>query len=99
MRISEQQQQNIKQLAADVFGRDVSIILFGSRADDRQRGGDLDLMIESSVKVANPAVLIATLSARVSRLMAGRRVDVLLSAPNLKTLPIHNVARSNGIRL
>jgi len=99
MRINEQQQQHIKQLVSDIFDANSSVILFGSRADDNQRGGDLDLMIESPVEVDNPALLTATLAARVSRLMAGRRVDVLLAAPNLKKLPIHEAARSSGIRL
>ena len=40
--------------------------------------------------VDNPALIAAQLSARVSRAMHGLRVDVLLSAPNLMRLPIHD---------
>ena len=35
-------------------------------------------------------------NARVSRLMYGRKVDVIISAPNLKQLPIHDVALMEG---
>ncbi|MCW5600359.1 hypothetical protein [Nitrosomonas sp.] len=54
-------------------------------------------MLELTEPVENPALLAATLSAKVSRLMHGRKVDVLLSAPNLKRLPIHDIAFEEGV--
>jgi predicted nucleotidyltransferase len=73
--------------------------VFGSRIDDTKQGGDLDLMLELPDPVENPAFLAAQLAAKVSRLMNGRKVDVLLSAPNLMRLPIHDVAFKEGIIL
>ena len=73
--------------------------VFGSRIDDTQQGGDLDLMLELPEPVENPAFLAAQLAAKVSRLMNGRKVDVLLSAPNLMRLPIHDVAFKEGVIL
>jgi hypothetical protein len=35
----------------------------------------------------------------VSRALQGRRVDVLIDAPGLKCLPIHEVARRQGVLL
>ena len=70
--------------------------VFVSRFDDAARGGDLDLMLEFSEPVDNPALMAARMSAQVSRAMHGRKVDVLLSAPNLKRLPIHDVAFKEG---
>jgi len=49
--------------------------------------------------VAEPAQLSARLAAQVSRAMYGRKVDVLIKAPNLKFLPIHAIALAEGIRL
>ena len=46
MRLSERLQRSIKQALIDSFG-DVSIVLFGSRADDTKRGGDIDIAIDS----------------------------------------------------
>jgi hypothetical protein len=37
--------------------------------------------------------------ARISRLMHERKVDVLLSAPNLQHFPIHEVALKEGVLL
>jgi predicted nucleotidyltransferase len=73
--------------------------VFGSRIDDTKQGGDLDLMLELPEPVDNPAFLAAQLAAKVSRLMNGRKVDVLLSAPNLMRLPIHDVAFKEGVIL
>lgn len=70
--------------------------VFGSRLDDNAHGGDLDLMLELSEPVENPALMAAQMAARVSRVMHGRKVDVLLSAPNLKRLSIHEIAYKEG---
>jgi hypothetical protein len=49
--------------------------------------------------VTEPAQLSARLAARVSRAMYGRKVDVLIKAPNLLLQPIHAIALAEGIRL
>ena len=96
MRLTEAQIQAIRQLALHVAGCQSRVRVFGSRLDDAERGGDLDLMLESSEPVDNPALMAAEMAARVSRVMNGRKVDVLLSAPNLMRLPIHDVAFREG---
>jgi len=96
MRLSDDQAQAIKQLAYQVAGEHAHVRVFGSRLDDDARGGDLDLMLELPEPVANPALMAARFSARVSRLMHGRKVDVLLAAPNLMRLPIHDIAFKEG---
>lgn len=96
MRLSGAQAQAIRQLARELVGERCSVRVFGSRLDDDARGGDIDLLLELMDTVANPALIAAQLSARVSRAMHGRKVDVLLSAPNLMRLPIHDVAFKEG---
>ncbi len=99
MRITQIQRESIRKITAEVVGDDAVVTLFGSRVDDNKRGGDLDLLVELPHAIDNPAWLTARLSARISRLMAGRSVDVLLSAPNLMNLPIHEQAKLEGVRL
>ena len=96
MRLTDQQAQAIRQVACELAGPKARVRLFGSRLDDAARGGDVDLLLELPAAVDQPALLAARVSARISRLMHGRRVDVVLSAPNLKHLPIHDVARQTG---
>ena len=99
MRITAAQRKSIRTITTEIAGSDAVVILFGSRVDNSKRGGDLDLLIELPHAIDNPAWLAARLSARISRMMSGRSVDVVLTAPNLMTLPIHEQAKSTGIRL
>ena len=100
MRITDQQKEIIKKVVAtEVVNGDAQVTLFGSRTDDTKKGGDIDLLITLSEPVVHPAELSATISAKLIRQFQGRKVDVLLSAPNLKHLPIHSVAQQTGIRL
>lgn len=99
MRLSEPQIAAIRAGAIELAGRDARVWLFGSRVRDDARGGDVDLLLELDEAVAEPAQLSAKLAAQVSRAMYGRKVDVLIKAPNVKFLPIHSIALAEGIRL
>lgn len=96
MRLTDDQIETIRQLALQVAGAQSRVRVFGSRLDDAAHGGDLDLMLELNEPIDNPALMAAQMSARVSRAMHGRKVDVLLSAPNLMHLPIHEMAFKEG---
>jgi predicted nucleotidyltransferase len=96
MRLTDDQAQAIKQLAHQIVGEHAHVRVFGSRLDDSARGGDLDLMLELPEPADNPALMAARFSAKVSRLMLGRKVDVLIAAPNLMRLPIHDMAFKEG---
>lgn len=96
MRLTNPQILAICQLAQQIAGDQSRVRIFGSRLDDAAQGGDIDLMLELSEPVVNPALMAARMSALVSRAMLGRKVDVLLSAPNLMRLPIHEIAFKEG---
>lgn len=96
MRLTQEQIQSIRQVVSQVAGKQCRVRLFGSRLDDAAHGGDIDLMLELQEPVDNPALMAARISALVSRTMHGRKVDVLLSAPNLMRLPIHDIAFKEG---
>lgn len=96
MRLTDDQAQAIKQFAYQIAGEHARVRVFGSRLDDSARGGDLDLMLELPEPADNPALMAARFSAKVSRLMLGRKVDVLIAAPNLMRLPIHDIAFKEG---
>ncbi|MBM3409709.1 MAG: nucleotidyltransferase domain-containing protein [Betaproteobacteria bacterium] len=99
MRLTVSQAQAIRQIAQEMFGDQVRLTLFGSRARSDLKGGDVDLLVDVSAPVNEPAVMMARLSARVSRALNGRKVDVLIGTPNLNEFAIHKIARQSGIAL
>jgi predicted nucleotidyltransferase len=96
MRLTEFQTRVILTIARQVTGGQSRVRVFGSRLDDAAHGGDVDLMLELPEAIDNPALMAAQISAQVSRALHGRKVDVLLSAPNLMRLPIHDMAFREG---
>ncbi len=99
MRLSPNHIATIRSLVAQLAGDSAQVWLFGSRVDDAARGGDVDLLLDMAEPVAQPALLAAQLGARVSRAMQGRKVDVLIKAPNLQLLAVHRVALVQGVLL
>lgn len=93
MRLSKDQRQQIVSVIQAVLGGDAVVTLFGSRADDQAKGGDIDLLVETTKRLANVADIRATIAAKLYLALRGRKVDVLLSAPNLKHFPIHDIAK------
>jgi predicted nucleotidyltransferase len=78
--------------AVDSLGQ---VYLYGSRADDSRRGGDIDLFLD-----AKQAIDLKTALTLQYRLTAAcdTRVDLLIKTPDQADLPIHQIARK-GIRL
>ncbi len=99
MRLTDQQQHTIQRIVTEELGPVARVKLFGSRLNDDARGGDIDLLVELDEDVEHPARLSARLEVQIMRAMNGRKVDVVITAPNLDTLPIHRIAREQGMEL
>ena len=99
MRLTPAQIDTIQSTVHAVLGEGAHVTLFGSRVDDSLKGGDVDLMVEVQQGIEDPAVVSARIASRISRGMHGRKVDVLLKAPNLLEQPIHRIASQEGVRL
>lgn len=87
MRLSAEHMKQLKRVVFEEGGPRMRLRLFGSRLDDAAVSGDVDLLLELDEPVAEPAWL------------AARKVDVVLAAPNLVRLPIHEVAFRRGVEL
>ena len=71
------------------------IYLYGSRADDARRGGDIDLYLETSKAID----LRTTLKLQLQLSDACRtKVDLLVKSPDDADMPIHEIAK-RGIPL
>ncbi len=101
MRLTEQQQTIIRTAVTETFGADANVWLFGSRVDDSQRGGDIDLLIETEqvdvVAIARAEIALLT---KIQMKMGEQKIDVLLDYPSRKKRPpIFAIARQTGILL
>ena len=96
MRLSPVDIAGIKSAVASVAGDAARVRLFGSRLDDRLRGGDIDLLIEFETPVDQPVVLAARIGTAIERRIGERRIDVLIDAPNLEPQVVSTAARRGG---
>lgn len=99
MRLTPEHIQAIRVGVVQLAGPTARVWLFGSRVYDHLRGGDVDLLLELDEPIDDPARLAARVSGRVSRAIYGRKVDVVVKAPNLGHLPIHSIALKEGVLL
>lgn len=79
------------------------VLLFGSRTDDRRRGGDIDLLVETPQRLPAPQLVALRnrFTARLFRLIGERRIDVLVapSDPSGTDGPVIASARAHAIEL
>ncbi len=99
MRLDPKIHELIKKEVTEQLGSDVVIRLFGSRVDDTQKGGDIDLLIETQHALTNRFDVESKLAARLYIRLGGRKVDVLLMDNLTKVQPIHTQALKTGIVL
>ena len=95
MRLTGRQREEILRTAAEVFGDDATVTLFGSRVDDMDRGGDIDLMITTDAATARRRKV--RFLVRLKQRIGDRRIDVVLRTPDSREREIHRVASSEGV--
>lgn len=101
MRLTATQVQVIRDMAQRCFGADAEVWLFGSRVEDSKRGGDIDLFIETDLPSPDEAW------AAQRKFLAGlylelgeQKIDVVVKRRgDTRQLPIHAVARQQGVHL
>ncbi len=96
MRLSSEQLSVILAATRELAGAEASVRLFGSRLNDRLRGGDIDLLVECPQPVARPVRLAAQITARLQNRLGDRKIDVLVVDPDTKLEPVHLAARAEG---
>jgi predicted nucleotidyltransferase len=77
MRLNEKIHEIIKSEVTNQLGPDAVVRLFGSRVDDTQRGGDIDLLIELKLPLEHRIQAECKLAARLFIRLGGRKVSSL----------------------
>jgi predicted nucleotidyltransferase len=68
--------------AVTFFDPEAAVYLFGSRVDDRKRGGDIDLLVESMHITQDKLYLVEE---ELFRHMDEQKVDIVLTRPGSPT--------------
>lgn len=82
MRLTPKEKTAIKKAAQKHFGPDTRVFLFGSRIDDQQRGGDIDLYVETELE--GEKLVLAKLMAmgEIQQSIGEQKIDILAGSPN-----------------
>ena len=99
MRLNDKIREIIKAEVANQLGPDAVVRLFGSRVNDTQRGGDIDLLVESKLPVEHRIQAECKLAARLFIRLGGRKVDVIIKDPTMPSQLVHEQAITHGIIL
>jgi predicted nucleotidyltransferase len=75
--------------------------LFGSRTDLAKRGGDIDLYVETHAKTMDDAIQMRSdFLGDLEQEIGEQKIDIVLNMLNFPyALPVHEVARKEGIRI
>jgi uncharacterized protein len=101
MRLTSFQLDTIQKTFRQYFGEKDHLWLFGSRVDDKKRGGDIDLYVQTPETDLDKLIdqrskfLIA-----LEKILGEQKIDVVLHRINSNTdIPIYHVAQKTGILL
>ena len=98
MRLEPHEVRAIKAATRLTFGTDAVVRLFGSRANDARRGGDIDLHIETP-QTPDLSRLKAEFLDRLFARIDEQRVDVIVTTRGAAPEPIEQIAYRDGIVL
>ena len=99
MRLTDDQRSIIKSAVTKIVGADSKVWLFGSRVDDRKRGGDIDLLVETGRVISGKVSLLCKLEGALVMSLGDRKIDVLLKDGQMNEAPIFLAAKEKGVLL
>lgn len=94
MRLKPEEVAAIKSTIGNL-DREASVYLFGSRADDSKKGGDIDLLVLSGKLSGGDAK--RAIKKELYRLIGEQKIDVLLAADDAD--PFVQLALKTGVKL
>ena len=96
MRLTKPQIKIITQTVCCLAGMEASVYLFGSRLNDQAKGGDIDLIIESDLKLTliDKAQIKMDLESQL-----GLAVDIVSKFRGAVATPFQSIPQSQAIKL
>ncbi len=100
MRIQTEELAIIRKVLHAYFGNEARIILFGSRTNDRARGGDIDLLVETDKDTDIFTKKLQALS-ELQIALGDQKIDLLIQTPGMtEPVPlVYSEAVATGVEL
>lgn len=100
MRLSKEEKHIITNIAKAHFGSNTRVVLFGSRAIDSKRGGDIDLLIIPENYTSADEMLARKLKMLVDLelKMGEQKIDIIIQTKN-DNRSIVQTALKNGVKI
>lgn len=96
MRLTQLQIQTFIPVVSRSAGMVVSIYLFGSRLNDKTKGGDVDILIETEQKLSR--IDQGKIKMELEQAM-GLPVDILVRVKNTEPTPFQAIAKAHAARI
>ncbi len=97
MRLKKEDIKSIKRITKECFGVNAQIYLFGSRVDNKKRGGDIDLYIETKMK-ENIFEQKLKMIRMLHYILGEQKIDIIINNYTTDKF-IFRVAKSEGVPL
>ena len=101
MRVTREQIKIFNQCAHQCFGEDAVLWLFGSRVDDRKKGGDYDFLVETQLDNADEIVerkIALLVQLQDTAEFEDEKIDIVVKRINSSfDMPIYTVAKFEGV--
>ena len=97
IRLSDFEVNSIKNLAKEIFGEDIKLWIFGSRANPEAKGGDIDIFIEieNTENILNKQIKYLS---KLKLTIGDQKIDLVIKPKNCEE-PICIEAKTKGVRL
>ena len=97
MRIKSEHIGAIKNIAEIYFGNNAKVYLFGSRTNDKKKGGDIDIYIETEIK-ENVFEKKIKMLGELHKALGEQKIDIVINNFSSDKY-IFKVAREEGVLL
>lgn len=101
VRLSDRDLKALEEVFKQTFLQDDNLWIFGSRVDMSKKGGDIDLYVEThAASIDNAIKMRSNFIWNLEQKIGEQKIDVVLNMINFPyPLPIHDVAKSNGVKV
>ena len=99
VRLSAREIEIIRVTVHRLLGDDARIHIFGSRAKMDEKGGDIDILIETEQKLDDRVASACRLVSQLQMQLGDQKIDVIIVDPETPEQPIHQIARQTGVML